>query len=182
MKSQLFAFIDTETTGLDAERHELIEVAGIVVQIIDPKNVETYKVVNEFEYKIKPERIGDADPVALKINKYDPSNWGDAVSLKEAMTEISIKTEGAVLVAHNVAFDSMFLERAFRLTGVLNKMHYHRLDTISMAYAVLHGNEDVDHLSLRALCNHFGIVQNVQHEAMADVRATFELYKKLMSL
>ncbi len=182
MKPQLFAFIDTETTGLDAERHELIEVAGVVVRITDPKNLDAYEVVEEFEYKIKPERIGDADPVALKVNHYDPSNWGSAVSLKEAMTGVSTKTEGAVLVAHNVAFDSMFLERAFKATGVVNKMHYHRLDTISMAYAVLHGNEDVDHLSLRALCNHFGIVQDVQHEAMADVRSTLELYKKLMSL
>ncbi len=182
MKPQVFAFIDTETTGLDYLRHEIIEVAGIVVRITNPSDPSTYEVLHEFEYKIKPERISDADPVSLKINHYDPSQWTEALTRTQAMKLVNEKTEGAVMVAHNVAFDSAFMDKAFKDSGLENKMHYHRLDTVSMAYALLRNNEDVDHLSLRALCNHFGIVQDKQHEALADVRATVELYKKLMQL
>lgn len=182
MKPDTFVFIDTETTGLDADRHELIQIAGIVVQIQNPSDVSTYQIREEFEYKIRPEHIATADPKALKINRYDPSAWGDAQSLTEVMPLVAQKTKGAVLVAHNVAFDALFLDRAFKKAGVVSEMHYHRLDTISIAYALLKNNQDVDHLSLRALCNYFGIVQEAEHEALADVRATLELYKKLMSL
>ncbi len=182
MKPTTFAFIDTETTGLNAERHEIIEVAGIIVRITNPADSASYEVLDQFEYRIKPERIGDADPLSLKINHYDPSAWGDALPLEEVMHRIGEKTEGAVMVGHNVAFDAGFLEKAFQKTGILNRMHYHKLDTISMAYALLHGNKEVDHLSLRALCDYFEIEQSAQHEALADVQATLALYKKLMSL
>jgi DNA polymerase-3 subunit epsilon len=182
MKPQIFAFLDTETTGLDASKHELIEVAGIVVKIVDPKDEANYEILEEFVYKIKPERLSDADPVSLKINHYDPSKWMDAVSLREAMEAVSEKTEGAVMIAHNVSFDTAFLDKAFRDTEVENKMHYHRMDTVSMAYALLRNNPDVNSLSLRALCQYFSIPQENAHEALSDVRALLELYKKLMSL
>ncbi len=182
MKPQIFAFIDTETTGLDFTKHEIIEIAGIVVKITDPSDAESYEILDEFEYKIKPERITDADPVSLKINHYDPSKWTEALSRTEAMKLVGDKTEGAVMISHNVSFDNAFIDKAFKDSGLENKMHYHRLDTVSMAYALLRNNENVDHLSLRALCEHFGIQQDKSHEALADVRALLELYKKLMAL
>jgi DNA polymerase-3 subunit epsilon len=182
MKPELFSFIDTETTGLDPDKHELIQIAGIVMRIANPSDPSTYELIEEFEYKIKPERIGDANPLSLKINQYDPSKWTEALSLKEAMHLVNAKTKDSVMIAHNVAFDSAFLEKAFKNVGLVNTMHYHRLDTVSMAYALLKNNKDVDHLSLRALCNYFDIHREGEHEALADVRATVELYKKLMSL
>lgn len=182
MKPDTFVFIDTETTGLDSERHEIIEIAGIVVRIANPADSATYEILDQFEYRIKPERLSEADPQALKINRYDPSQWNDAVTLIEAMQQVSGRTKGMVMVGHNVAFDAGFLDKAFRKTGTENQMHYHKLDTISMAYALLHGNKDVDHLSLRALCDYFEIEQSAQHEALADAQATLALYKKLMSL
>ena len=182
MKNQLFVFIDTEATGLNPDKHELIEIAGVVVQIENPRDLLTYNVVEEFEYKIHPERIGDADPASLRVNHYDPSQWTNALTLAEAMELVGEKTEGAVMVAHNVSFDNAFIDKAFRISKIKNKMHYHRLDTVSMAHALLQGNEDVDRLSLHSLCEYFGITQNTQHEALADARACFELYKKLMTL
>ena len=182
MKEHIFAFIDTETTGLNPEKHELIQVACILVSASNPEDISTYEVVKEFECKIQPTHIHDADPTALKINKYDPSVWVDAKSLHEAMTVLSGLTKGAVMVGHNVTFDWTFLDKAFRQTGVENKMHYHKLDTISMAFALLHGKEDAEHLSLHALSRYFNITQDKEHEALSDARSTFELYKKLMSL
>ena len=61
-------------------------------------------------------------------------------------------------------------------------MHYHKLDTVSMTWAKLHKNPDIDHFSLREMCKHFGIENKNPHSALSDARATFELYKKLMSL
>lgn len=182
MKEHLFAFIDTETTGLDPDRHELIEIGGLIVVAGNPSDISTYRVVEEFEYKIKPLRIQDANLRSLKVNKYDPSNWVDARTLPEVMHDLALKTKDAVMVAHNVAFDSAFLEKAFHTTGIANTMHYHRLDTVSMAYALLRAHGEVDRLSLHSLCEHFEIHQETEHKALADARSMFELYKKLMSL
>ena len=181
MKNHLFAFIDTETTGFNPDKHELIEIAGIVVEMENPRDLSTYHVIEEFEYKIHPERIHDADPAALRVNHYDPSRWTHALTLEAAMKLVGEKTTGAVMVSHNISFDAGFVDKAFRLSGMANPMHYHRIDTVSMAHALLQGNQDVDHLSLRSLCHYFGIVQDTQHEALADTRALFELYKKLMT-
>jgi len=175
MKKHNFTFLDIETTGLNVIEHEIIEIGCVVTT---PK----LKVIEEFEIKIKPEHIENADPVALKVNHYDPTNWKDAKSLKDAMKTISQKTKDCIMVGQNVAFDSGFLENAFLKTGIKNSMHYHKLDTISIAWAKLHRNRKITNFSLRELCLYFGIKNEKAHTGLSDARATFKLYKKLMEL
>jgi DNA polymerase-3 subunit epsilon len=175
MRKHNFAFIDIETTGLNLLKHEIIEI-GCVLTTPD------LQVIEEFELKIKPEHIEDADPVALKVNHYDPLDWEDAQSLKEAMKIFSEKVKDCIMVGHNVAFDAGFLEYAFNKNKMLNTMHYHKFDTVSMAWAKLHNDKDFEHFSLREMCVRFGIENKRAHTALSDARATFELYKKLMEL
>lgn len=182
MRKHRLAFIDVETTGLNILNHEIIEIGGVIVEQdwSDPKNPE-FKIVDEFECKVKPERIGDADPVSLKINGYDPSAWALAYSLPEAMQLLAEKTKDSIMVGHNVCFDFAFIEKAFITTGVSSLMHYHKLDTISIAFAKI-TDVAVDRYSLRFLCEYFGIENKRAHTALADCHATFEVYKKLMAL
>lgn len=183
MKKNNLAFIDTESTGLDFDKHELIELGGIVVsQDWTNDSHPNFEIVEEFNFKIKPERIEDADPVALKVNRYDPKDWVFAYTLFEAMKLFSEKTKDTIMVAHNLAFDFGFIQKAFSKTGIENTMHYHKLDTISIAYAKLRGNKSIDRFSLRALCEYFSIENKNAHSALSDARATFELYKKLLEL
>ncbi len=177
------AFIDTETTGLDVERHEIIQIGGVVVEPkTNPDGSVAYDIVEEFEIKVKPEHIETAEKVALRVNGYDEAEWVFAFTLKEAMTSFAEKTKDAIMVGHNLAFDFAFLMRAFSVTGVENKMHYHKLDTISIAFAKSKKREDIDKFSLYYLCQIFGIENKRAHTALADARATFELYKKLIAL
>ncbi len=183
MRKQNLAFIDVETTGLDADKHEVIEIGCVLVsQDWTDGAKPAFESIEEFELKIKPERIEDADKVALRVNGYDPSAWVFAYNLKEAMQIFSKKTEGAIMVGHNVCFDYGFIDKAFKITGIENKMHYHKLDTISIAFAKLHDHGDVGKFSLRFLCEYFSIENKNAHTALSDARATFEVYKKLMSL
>lgn len=175
MKKHNFAFIDIETTGLNLIKHEIIEIGCVLT------NAEL-EVIEEFELKIKPENIEVADPVALKINHYNPDNWQAAQSLAESMKILSLKVKDCIMVGQNVAFDSGFLEYAFAQTGISNTMHYHKLDTISLAWAKLHSRPDIEHFSLRELCKHFEIKNDQAHTGLGDARATFALYKKLMEL
>ncbi|MFA5778303.1 MAG: 3'-5' exonuclease [Candidatus Paceibacterota bacterium] len=175
MRKHNLAFIDVELTGLDLGKHEIIEIGCIIT-------TPEFEVLEEFELKIKPERIEDADPVSLKISHYNEKDWADAYSLEEAIKIFSEKVGGCIMVAHNIAFDSEFLDYAFSKTGIKNTMHYHRLDTISLAWAKLHREPDLEHFSLRELCVRFEIKNEHAHTALSDACATFELYKKLMEL
>ncbi len=175
MKKHNLAFIDIETTGLNVLVHEIVEIGCVLT-------TSQYEVIEEFDLKIKPERIEDAEPVSLKISGYNEKEWQGAHTLSEAMKIFSAKTKDFIMVGQNVAFDSGFLEHAFAKTKISNSMHYHKLDTISIAWAKLHREPDLEHFSLREMCLRFGIKNDSPHRALSDARATFELYKKLMEL
>jgi len=175
MRKHNLAFIDIETTGLDFIKHEIIEIGCVITT----PNLE---IIEKFELKIKPENIENADPVSLKINHYDSTKWKDAHSLSDGIKFFSKKAKDCIMVGHNVSFDSEFLESAFLKTKSKNTMHYHKLDTVSIAWAKLHSKLDITRFSLRELCKNFGIENKLAHTALSDAYATFELYKKLIEL
>ena len=181
MKKHNLAFVDIETTGFEPERHEIIELGLVLVRQIGDKGQE-FEVIEELEFKIKPERIQDADPQSLKVNGYDPSAWIFANTLSEAMKAFAEKTKEAIFVAHNLTFDYSFIDKAFKTTGIENKMFYPKIDTISLAFAKLHTNPKIDKFRLQKLCEYFGIENERAHTALADTRALFEVYKRLMNL
>jgi|JI10StandDraft_1071094.scaffolds.fasta_scaffold17997_3 DNA polymerase III epsilon subunit-like protein len=179
MKKHLLAFVDTETTGLDVDRHELIEIGCVLARQEWTDGKLKLIPEKEFEVKIKPTRIVDADPIALRVNGYNEADWIFAHDLKEAMTLFSEVTKDAIFIAHNLAFDASYIDKAFRTTGVPNQMHYPRIDTISVAFAKLHGNDDLKY-SLHALSEHFGIKNANAHTALSDARTLCQLYEKIM--
>jgi len=179
MKNKTLAFLDIETTGTDFIKHEIIELGCLLVKEQDDG---TYKVIDEIEMKIQPTRIETADPSALRVNGYDPAAWFFAHSLKDAMTALATKCQGAVVVAHNVSFDWSFLGKAFLDCDIPDPFFYAKMDTISMAYTKLKDFEDVNRLTLYALCEYFGVQNNRAHTALADARATFEVFEKMMAI
>lgn len=181
MKKHRLAFIDVETTGLNPDRHELIQI-GIVLadQIWNGHKVEL-KHIDEIELKIKPERIADADPQALRVNGYTPAEWIFAYSLPEAMKIFADKTKDCIFVAHNACFDYLFIDKALHVTNTENLMHFYKIDTLSVAYARLGARGDIEKYSLSALCDIFGIKNSNAHTALADAHATYELFPKLIN-
>jgi DNA polymerase III epsilon subunit-like protein len=176
--SQPLAFIDVETTGFDSDVAEIIELAVVIAKMKDGELV----VTDQLDVKIRPQHIETADVQALRINGYNEADWLFAVSLEDAMKSFADKTESAVFVAHNVTFDYSFIKEAFKTTGIENKMHYQKLDTISIAFAMLHTNDDMNKLSLKALTEFYGIENKKAHSAFADAYATYELFKKMFNL
>lgn len=175
MRKHNLAFVDIETTGLNVTKHEIIQI-GVV--ITTPK----LKVIEKFELKIKPKYIKNAEPISLKITHYNKKDWQDAFSLEEAMQIFSKKVKDCIMVGQNISFDFAFLEYAFIKNEIKNSMHYHKLDTISIAWAKLNKKKNITHFSLREMCLYFGIENKNPHSALSDAYATYELYKKLMKL
>lgn len=179
MKNKKLAFLDIETTGFDVEKQEIIEI-GVV--IMSQKDGVLGDMVEEFELKIKPTKLENASAEALAINGYNEMEWMFAMTLEQAMKVFAEKTKDCIMVAHNIAFDYSFLAKAFAITGVKNEMFFAKIDTISFAYAKLHKLDNAPRLNLGALCEYFGVKNSRAHTALADTRATVEVYRKLLEL
>lgn len=181
MKIHNLAFIDTETTGTNPNRHEIIELAVIIArQVAREGRGPKLEIIEECEWKIKPEHLETADEEALRINGYNEVDWMFAIDRKKAMEEFAKKTQSATFVSHNLTFDYSFIQKAFDETGVESNMHYGKLDTISIAFARLYDAPAADKFSLRALCELLKVENPKAHTALADTRALVECYKKLM--
>lgn len=183
MKNNNLLFLDLETTGLDPDRHEIVEIGAILArQTARPGKTASVEIIEEIEIKVKPEHIETAEPEALNVNGYNEAEWVFATDLKQALESLTKKADKAVVVAQNTPFDVSFLEHAFRKTDLKYPFGHHSLDTVSLAYAKLSGEEGINKFTLWSLCEYFGIKNEKAHTAMADVRATFEVYKKLIEL
>ncbi len=177
MKGKRLAFVDLETTGINPFTHEIIEIGCLVAKQND--NGE-WVTVEEFEFKVKPEHIETAQPEALRINHYDESAWMFAHTQEQALQALSQKCDGCVMVGQNVSFDYAFLAAKFGKYNIKDPFFYAKLDTISLAYMRFRKDATMTSFTLRELCERLGIKNEKAHSALADIRATFEVFKRLM--
>jgi exodeoxyribonuclease X len=99
IRAARFAFVDVETTGIDAATCAVVEVA---VQI-----VEAGAVVATFESLVDPGC--PIPPIATAIHGIDDAMVAGKPPLRELVPGLLELCSGAVVVAHNAAFDRRFL-------------------------------------------------------------------------
>ncbi len=168
------AFIDVETTGLDPNVHEIVEVAAVRTDW----RLRPFKL---WSTKVRPSRIEDADPRALEINGYTAEGWTDAVELDEALRDLAMLVQNATLAGHNPEFDWGFLVRGFATTGLpVPQVDYHRVDTASLAW--LTKGSEADSVSLDRTCERLGIEREGAHRALPDAIASLAVAQELRRL
>lgn len=170
-----YVVIDTETTGLDFNKHEVIGFGGIV--LIDGVIVETIEVL------IHPARIEQADPKALEVNGYTPKKWRDAIPAKVALEmigEFLIRHSDGTLVGHNVNFDIQFLKRfgASWRGGFGYRFPKPYLDTRDLCRAVL-SPFGLHSMSLDNICAFLGWERRRAHSALSDCEDCIRLIQNL---
>lgn len=134
--------IDVETGGFDPDRHALLEIAALIIQMDKAGWLEPGPTL---ACHVLPFQGAELDPAALAFNKIDPHHpFRDAVSEKDALNRIlgpirkAVSEQGcnrAILVGHNAHFDLGFLQAAVART------HYKRspfhafsvFDTVSLS-------------------------------------------------
>lgn len=176
-KPAFFAF-DTETTGLDPAKDEILSIAMI---LLDEAFEEcSRKVIYAF-----PD--GEVSPEAAAINGYSAEEWATrgAVSqivLFSEVYEYVRQYKSLIPLGHNVPFDLAFLKTLFTRhdSSEFGKFFsYHCLDTVSVSLffdMVLFGKKGATQ-KLVGICERFGITLNNAHDALADVEATIAVFK-----
>ena len=155
--------LDLETTGFKPENSEIVEI--FILKVKD--NV----IIDEFYSMFKPNgRITNSDIHGITNRKVRNSP-----TIKEANDEIINFLGNSTLVGHNLDnFDLKFLN--YHLSKTLDNK---TLDTLKISRKVL--ADKVENHKLDTLANYFG-VNPPTHQARDDVMATFEIYKKLLSI
>ena len=170
LKDRPRLFLDVETTGLDPKEHELLEIACV---IDTPEGG-----VASFEWKVKPEHIETAQPRALEINGYTEEAWKDAKPVAEVLRLLVEHGKYAVIIGHRISFDMSFINEALKKAGIEERLDYHIIDTMTLAFEHIAPNGTTS-ISLQKCCDFLGIEPG-NHTALADVTACRALYYKLI--
>tara|TARA_B100000085_G_C18551193_1_gene515945 strand:- start:1001 stop:1582 length:582 start_codon:yes stop_codon:yes gene_type:complete len=161
-------YLDIETTGLNPDVHEIIEVA-IVYDGTGPV----------YHRHVKPERIQLADPLALEINRFHErsSEWFEAISQKRLAFELAGLLKDKVVIGHNPFFDYSFIQELCWLHGE-QVPRIQLIDTKTLAYEHL-SELGLERLSLDSIRRFMGWSTYNSHTALKDAVDAQRLFHTL---
>ena len=177
-------FIDTETGGLNPNKHSLLSLAMVVwedMEIIDSQEL----LINDGKLSVTEE--------ALSINKINIGKHKKSAIFSSQAIEMIIlfinkhfsNKRKITLAGHNVHFDVNFLKFFFSQNNEnFSKFFSHRIiDTSSILYYLYLAG----HLKQRAISSDdafdlFEIKVEGRHTALGDAVATAKLFTKLLYL
>ncbi|MGH7365645.1 MAG: exonuclease domain-containing protein [Candidatus Rokuibacteriota bacterium] len=163
-----FAVVDLETTGIYPGGHDrIIEIAVV-------KTTPGLEVVDEWTSLINPGRdIGRTDVHGIRAG-----DVAQAPTFAEIAADVGELLRDAVIVAHNLRFDLRFLEAEYSRCR-LDWPELPGLCTLDLAFRLL---PDAPSRKLAYCCSQAGILQEDEHEALGDARATAQLLARFVEM
>lgn len=176
-------FIDTETGGLDPEKHSLLTVAFATYEEGEIKASAEWRIKNK-DYIV--------NAAALRVNNINLAEHDSKASEKDFVVKEMIEyikesfgEEKPVIAGHNIQFDINFLSKLFKdCREFWPKYASHRtIDTCGILRFLYHaGKIDEDVAASDKAFKYFGIEVSERHTAYGDVCGTIDLYNKLRGL
>ncbi len=176
----MIGFLDIETGGFSITKNGICEIALVAV--------DDSGIVDCFHQLITPyTRADDTDELvsykedSMAINGLTEDALieigSHVVEVCEMLMDFIEKHNITTLIGHcSKKFDYPRVKYLVeRFTGGIFEISQE--DTHDMAKSKL----NLPSYKLGDLCTHFGIVNEQEHSALGDAKATYELYKKLMS-
>lgn len=170
--------LDVETVGLNAEKHEVVEIS--IIRVSDLKQITRY---------IKLSNPENADQTALNIIGLTINEIQSRGKSKEAVVEeldAFIKEDGATpearcAIGHCISFDRKRCDLLWKKVGKIFPVNcYLDTKTLTNQWAVKNGMQKPYSLTLENSLKIAGLkpISNDYHTARGDVRNTFLLWKK----
>ncbi|MGB9803415.1 exonuclease domain-containing protein, partial [Desulfofundulus sp.] len=153
---------DVETTGLNPQHNEIIEIALL--------RLEEGEITGQFHSLVRPrQRV----PVAIQqLTGLSEDLLATAPSLNEVLPSVLDFLGNSPMMGHNVSFDRDFLQ-ATTGTPIMVKL----FDTRELSRILL---PNAPGFRLSDLCRLLGIEPGCSHRALDDALATVSLYRKLI--
>ena len=161
--------LDTETTGLSADKDRIVEIACIELS----NHIPTKNIFHTF---INPETKVSAD--AFSVHGYTDEFLSNKPKFKEIVKNFLDFIKDKKLVIHNADFDLGFLNNELRRLNVKPILKSDVVDTLQIARSKFPGVGN----SLDALCKRYKI--NVEarekHSALVDCHLLSKVYIELI--
>lgn len=161
-----FVVFDLETTGVDVDNDEIIEIGAV--------KLEYGKIVEYYDTLIDPNR-----PIpkgASEVNHIYDDDVKNSPYLEDVLGFFMDYIKGYKLIAHNGnGFDFKILRRDCQKYNL--PFENELIDSLTEARKIL--KKERAH-SLQALCRHYNIVNRNAHRAYEDSEATAKVFVKLM--
>lgn len=158
--------LDTETTGLDARDHRIIEIGCI--------EMRGRRFVGEHRWYLNPDR--DSDPGALEVHGLTTAFLADKPRFGQIVDDLLALLTGAEIIIHNAPFDVGFLDAELQRLGRSERIASlgRVTDTVPLAKKLHPGQR----ASLDALCKRYGVDNSHRdlHGALLDARLLAEVY------
>jgi len=166
LKTDTLICLDCETTGLDTEKDEIIELA--IIKFTFEKELGSLDALIDPKRPIPPESIA--------IHKITDEMVQGKPYIEDLLDEATQLIGDYPIMGHNVGFDIAVIESAL-------KRHNHPrsilknpvIDTLRLAR--LYGEAPKN--SLEVLREHFNIPEEGAHRAMNDVIVNIKVFKRL---
>jgi len=162
-----FVVVDIETTGLSKSYHKITEIAGI--------KTEKGRVLDEFHTLVDPEV--KIPPFIRHLTGINNEMVKDAPVIDDVIGDFCDFLGDSVFVAHNATFDYGFLSRNASFAGL--ELGNKRLCTRRLAARLV---PMLASKRLDALCQHFRIINEDEHRAMGDARATLCVFNNFQNM
>lgn len=177
-------WFDVETTGLNNYKNDIIQLACLVEK--------EGKIVEEKEFRMRPFDLNAVEQEALNVNGRtleEIKAWPDP---KQAFRELISflgnhvskydRADKFYPAGFNVNFDVGFLKNFFKKNGdnyFGSWFNYKYIDPLQLVFVLEYCGEcRFPNNRLGTLCQELGI-EIKAHDAMSDIKATYELMKKL---
>ncbi|WP_051276131.1 helicase C-terminal domain-containing protein [Desulfovirgula thermocuniculi] len=153
---------DVETTGLNPQKDEIIEIALL--------RLENGEITGQFHSLVRPG--GPVPPFIRRLTGLDEPALAGAPTLQEILPAVMSFIGSSPLLGHHISFDRDFLQAALG-RALPNKL----FDTRELARILL---PTAPSYKLSNLCRLLGIRQEAPHRALSDTLATASLYRLLL--
>src|SRR5579862_1529298 len=166
LNKEIFVCLDCETTGLDFEKDQIIEIALV--------RFDFDQILDSFETLIDPEML--IPEASIAIHHITDTMVQGKPKIREIIPKIFEFLGRSILIGHGIMTDITFISNAAKKLNIPSKLSSHPyVDTLRLAR--LYGESPTN--SLEMLRRHFNIADEGAHRAMNDVIVNVEVFKYL---